>query len=210
MDLAFPMSSVVPGAYGAVLTVLARTDKPLSGRQIHELTNGRVGQRRTNDILGLLVADGIATRESAPPAYRYVLNREHVAAPAIESLASLRESLLVRIRQSIAAWELPPTAAWLFGSTAAGSANSASDIDLLLIRTDHSEPAWESQLEDLATSVTAWSGNDCEILDLTTTELCEAVKREDRLVQDLRKHGLALAGDDPASLLRQPHRQALG
>ena len=38
MDLTDPMQSVIPSAHGAVLSVLARTDEPLSGRRVAELT----------------------------------------------------------------------------------------------------------------------------------------------------------------------------
>jgi hypothetical protein len=41
MDLTNPIQSVIPSAHGAVLNVLARTDEPLSGRRIAELTKPR-------------------------------------------------------------------------------------------------------------------------------------------------------------------------
>jgi hypothetical protein len=96
VDLSSPISSVIPSAHGAVLAVLARTHEPLSGRRVAALTDGRVGQRRVNDVLGELADAGIVRCERHPPAKLYVLNREHVAAAGIIALANQWEALLRR------------------------------------------------------------------------------------------------------------------
>ena len=74
MDLANPMQSVIPSAHGAVLGVLARTDEPLSGRRVAELTRPRFTQTRVNAVLQNLAHAGIVLRESHPPANLYRLN----------------------------------------------------------------------------------------------------------------------------------------
>lgn len=203
MNLTYPISSVIPSAHGAVLGVLARTTEPLSGRRIAALTRPRVSQSRVNSVLGQLARDGIAEVESRPPASYYKLNREHVAAPGVLALASMWQALLDHLRTALDQWPSAPTAAWLFGSTAPAEAGSDSDLDLLLIRPDKlpSEDLWQQHVDELASQVRLWSGNSCEPLVLTETELQAAIRRDDRIVQELRRDAIHLVGARPSTLL---------
>lgn len=204
MDLTNPMQSVIPSAHGAVLAVIARTTAPLSGRAIAGLTSPRVSQRRVNDILTELTSQGIVTREKVGAAYIYRLNGEHLAAPAILLLASMRADLLTRLRGLLKRWETPARAAWLFGSAALGEAGPQSDIDVLLIRsTDADDEVWEAQTIDLADRVRSWTGNHCDVLDLSPEELAAEVTSGGRLVTDIRDHGIPLVDGDLRRLVRR-------
>lgn len=208
MDLSSPISSVIPSAHGAVLAVLARTSEPLSGRRVAALTNGKVGQWRANEVLGALADAGIVLREHRPPAKLYRLSREHVAAAGILALAEQWGALLQRIHDEFTDWSPPPVSACLFGSAASGEAGPGSDIDILLVPGDDvtasgdTERAWQEQIDRLTERVRIWSGNTCEVLELTAAELGDAVARDDRLVRDLRQDAIALAGRDIRALLR--------
>jgi predicted nucleotidyltransferase len=205
VDLSSPISSVIPSAHGAVLAVLARTHEPLSGRRVAALTEGRVGQRRVNDVLGELADAGIVRCEHHPPAKLYVLNREHVAAAGVIALASQWEELLRRIRDELVDWQVPPVSACLFGSAARGQASSDSDLDILLVPgfdDDRLTLVWQEQVDRLTELVGAWSGNACEVLELSTEELAAAAARNDRLVHDLKADAITLGGRDVRSLLR--------
>ncbi len=209
MDLSSPISSVIPSAHGAVLAVLARTTEPLSGRRVAALTDGKVGQWRANEVLGALADAGIVLRELRPPAKLYRLNRDHVAAAGVIALTGQWETLLQRIRDELADWSAAPVSACLFGSAARGEAGASSDIDILLVRTDDmsasdgAERAWQEQVDRLTEHVRTWSGNACETLELTAAELSEAIARDDRLVRDLVRDAIALAGQDIRSVLRR-------
>ncbi|MGH3987730.1 MAG: nucleotidyltransferase domain-containing protein [Actinomycetes bacterium] len=209
MDLSSPISSVIPSAHGAVLAVLARTTEPLSGRRVAALTDGKVGQWRANEVLGALADAGIVLREHHPPAKLYRLNRDHVAAAGIIALTGQWETLLQRIRDELAVWSAAPVTACLFGSAARGEAGAGSDIDILLVRSDdisaseEAERAWQEQVDRLTEHVRTWSGNACEILELTAAELAVAVARDDRVVRDLLRDAIALAGQDVRSVLRR-------
>lgn len=209
MNLSTPISSVIPSGHGPVLAVLARAGRPLTGRGVAALTGGSVGARRVNDILAELTEAGLVLRESQPPSYVYVLNRDHVAAPAIELLANQREELLTRIQRRATAWKRPALAVWLFGSAARGEGDALSDIDLLVVRGDEiaaDEPAWLAQLDELSARITAWSGNGCEVLELTRAELDDLVERDDPLSQALRTDAVGITGMRPAALLRRAPR----
>ncbi len=49
-----------------------------------------------------------------------------------------------------------------------------------------------------------WSGNACEVLELTGAEVAAAVDRDDRLVRDLRQDAISLMDRDVRTLLRGP------
>lgn len=212
MDLSTPMQSVIPSAHGAVLVVLSRTDEPLTGRGVAELTRPKFGYRRVTEVLGQLAEAGVVVRETRPPSHLYRLNNDHVAAEGIRALAGMWAGLLERIRADLSHWPIPPLAAWLFGSAARGEATAASDIDVLLVRpagatsTAEALKAWRYRSQALADSVRVWSGNACEILDLDLPELDAAVERDDRLVRDLRDQAIVLVGTDTRTLLRPKKR----
>jgi predicted nucleotidyltransferase len=208
MDLANPMQSVIPSAHGAVLAVLARTDLPLSGRRIAELTQPRFSQRRVNDVLRHLADSGIVLCEKRPPSNFYRLNHDHVAAEGILLLARMSATLAARIRAELENWSIRPQAAWLFGSAARGEGTEQSDIDIFLVlpASDLDTAAvdiWERQTEVLADKIMAWSGNRCEVVEMEAAELSAAVERDDLLVRDLRDQAVILAGRDPRDLLRK-------
>jgi len=93
MDVSNPMSCVVPSAHGPVLAVLAGTTTPLTGRRVAELAQPRVSQPRVARILRELTAAGLVERTPAGSSSLFVLNREHLAAGAVEILATLRQQL---------------------------------------------------------------------------------------------------------------------
>jgi predicted nucleotidyltransferase len=208
MDLANPMQSVIPSAHGAVLAVLARTDLPLSGRRIAELTQPRFSQRRVNDVLRHLADSGIVLCEKRPPSNFYRLNHDHVAAEGILLLARMSATLAARIRAELENWSIRPEAAWLFGSAARGEGTEQSDIDIFLVlpASDLDTAAvdiWERQTEVLTDKIMSWSGNRCEVVEMEAAELGAAVERDDLLVRDLRDQAVILAGRDPRDLLRK-------
>ncbi len=203
MRLDHLMQSVIPSAHGAVLGVLARTSEPLTGRRIATLTRPQFSQSRVNRVLGELARDGIAEVDDRPPSRYYRLNRDHVAAPGILALATMWQTLLDRIQTSLTKWPTQPVATWLFGSAARAEADATSDIDILVVRQDQQsdDEAWQPQLDHLADQVRRWSGNACEMLVLTESDLQVAVHRGDRLIDELRRDAIHLAGAQPHALL---------
>jgi predicted nucleotidyltransferase len=208
VDLTNPIQSVIPGAHGAVLGVLARTEEPLSGRRVAELTQPRFAQTQVNRVLRKLAASGVVLLESRPPSNLYRLNHDHVAAEGIQALARMWVNLVARIRGELDTWSSPPQAAWLFGSSVRGEGTERSDIDIFLVLPaggfdDQAASDWDRQTEVLMEKIKAWSGNPCEVTEMDAAELGAAVERDDRLVRDLREHGVVLAGRDPRTLLRR-------
>lgn len=206
MDLSHPISSVIPSAYGPVLAVLVRAGAPMSGRQVASLVAGQVGRSRVNSVLGQLADSGLVLRDPHPPSVLYRFNRDHVAAESVEALASLRQLLIERMRGEVSVWPRPAVAVWLFGSAARGDGSTASDVDVLVVRPNAlaaDDPTWVGQVATLSEHVTAWSGNSCEILELSRSEIVAMVEAGERLVDELSRDALLLHGAAPASLLRR-------
>ena len=205
MDVSSPISSVVPGVGGLVLAILSRTTQPLTGRRIAAMLAPAASQSGVNDALRDLVRHGLVLREHAGSAYLHRLNRNHLAAPAVVALASLRQSLLDAIAHHVAGWEAPAQAVWLFGSTARGDGHVGSDVDLLVVRpvdVDEADPCWEAQLSDLTEAVHVWTGNPAEILEHDATSLGALVASGDALIDDLIRDVLVITGPSPTMLLR--------
>jgi hypothetical protein len=204
VDLSNPIRSVIPSGQAEVLAVLARTEQPLTGRRVADLTNGRLSQKGTNLALRALVRAGLVLVEAHPPANLYRLNRQHLAAPSIEDLAGLRNRLIEAMRVHIAEWTIPAWGAWLFGSAARGDGSEDSDIDVLVVRPDSVDPAddaWGEQVDRFASAVTAWTGNRCAIVDDGHDEFVDLLASEERLAVELRADAVALT---PRSLPRPP------
>jgi predicted nucleotidyltransferase len=172
MNLQRPLQVVAPTLDGDVLSVLARADRVLTGRALERETGGSHGG--VQRALDHLVAEGVVSRQPAGRAYLYRLNREHLAAPWIQGLATLRLQLIDRLRSSIASWEIQPTSSVLFGSAARGEAGRASDLDVLMIRPagiGADDETWREQVMALQEAVAAWTGNDLRVLEYGEQEL---------------------------------------
>jgi predicted nucleotidyltransferase len=127
-----------------------------------------------------------------PRSHRF--NHDHLAAPYIVELARLQETFLARLEDHLESWQTPPAYAAVFGSAARGQMTTSSDIDLLLVRLHTAvDEEWEEQLNDLATTVTGWLGNDTRVLEFTENEI--ATKgHEEPVLNDILQEGLTVTG----------------
>jgi predicted nucleotidyltransferase len=196
MDVARPYSAVVPTIDGDVLFVLATTSRPLTGRQIAAEAH-RGSPTAVAAVLDRLVDQGLVLRQQAGRANLHTLNRDHLAAGAVESLAGLRTELFRRLREELASWEMQPLSAVLFGSTARGDGDTESDVDMLVVRPDGIDAdfdRWRDQLADLADRVGVWTGNHAAIVELSEAALPHLQRSDPPIVASLRQDGVDLAG----------------
>jgi predicted nucleotidyltransferase len=203
MDVAQPYTAICPTLDSEVLAVLAGTTRPLTGREVARLT-GRTSHRGVAEVLSRLVEHGLVERQEAGRALLFTLNREHLAAPAVEILASMRTELLRRIRELVDTWEIEATHVSIFGSMARGDGSTQSDIDVFVVRPDavpEDEPQWRAQLDALAGRIERWTGNKSSIAEVTADGI-ERLLREDRpIVTELRSDAICVAGTDAWTLL---------
>lgn len=203
MDVSKPFNALIPGVDSAVLSALSQTTRPRTGREI-----ARVADRSPNGVrtvLERLVEQGLVDRERAGSAFVYTLNRKHLAAPAVEILANMRPGLFERLRQEIGGWDKAPVHASLFGSAARGDGDSASDIDLFLVRpegVDDEDAIWRAQVDGLAEGVRRWTGNHAGIAELSKGQLGSMRKRRPPILRELDADAITLAGPDVGAILR--------
>jgi predicted nucleotidyltransferase len=199
VDVSEPLATVIPGVQGRVLAVLARTTRPLTGRQISRQLAGLASQRGVQNALNELVAGGLALREDHPPIALYVLNRGHIAAAAINELANLRTALLERMRGLIGGWSIQPERTVLFGSAARRSGDELADIDVVVVRPAEVPPEsreWQAQLAELRSAVAEWTGNPCNTVEYTADDLA-ALDPADPVATGIFDDGIVITRAQP-------------
>lgn len=194
MDVSNPIRSVIPSLHGDVLSVLGRTEVPLTGRGIAGLIEG-VSPAGVQKVLSALTEAGIVDVERHPPANLYRLNRSHLAAGAIVELATIRSRLLDAMRDHLDSWTPGPWGAWLFGSAARGDGSVGSDIDVLIVRphrVSEDDDAWTDQVDRFVADVSAWAGNPCAVVEYSRCEFDDLLGSRQRLANELRSDAIAL------------------
>lgn len=190
MDVSLPITTVVPSLDGPVLTALAATTTPMGLATIHARA-GRGSKSGIRSVLVRMVAEGLVL--DVPGGY--VLNRDHLAAPAIESLASLHGELVDRIRQAVEEWPVPPAVVGLFGSAARRDGDSHSDIDVVVVSED---PQLAERVDALAGQIRRWTGNRAHVAGRTPTEVARLRRAKEPILAEWTNDLVVVAGNRSA------------
>lgn len=203
MDLSRPWALIRSPIDIEVVLVLRGTTRPLTGREVARLV--RAGSQPTvNAALRRLAGEGVVRAEEAGNAYLYTLNREHLAAPALEMLTDIRSELERRLRAEIAEWEIAPAHASIFGSAARGDGDARSDIDVFIVRASgvsDDDPRWRAQLERLSDHAHAWTGNRVALSEISAGDARRLRRERPPVVEELRRDAITLAGGQLSELL---------
>ncbi len=108
-----------------------------------------------------------------------------------------------RLRREFEGWAIAPVFASMFGSVARGEMTSRSDIDVLVVRADVTDPdtdLWRDQCDTMAERASQWTGNGVQLLEAGATEVRDAVRRSEPVYEDIARDGIALYG--PRNFLR--------
>lgn len=187
MDVSMPISSVVPSLDGPVLAALAATNAPLSLAEVHDRA-GRGSKSGVRQVLLRMVDDGLVV---AVPG-GYVLNREHLAAPAVVLLANLHGELARRLRTAVEAWTGNVLLVGLFGSAARRDGDASSDIDVLVV-SDAAD--LDTFRDELSTLVRAWTGNRAQVIGVTPAELRRLRRAKEPIVAGWERDLVVVSGD---------------
>ncbi|HET8954493.1 MAG TPA: helix-turn-helix domain-containing protein [Solirubrobacterales bacterium] len=186
----------------AVLTVLAGSTKPRSGREVARLADR--SQDATQKVLDRLVGHGLVSRQDAGRAHMYWLNWDHVAAEPIAELADLRSRLFGRLREAFEHWHPAPVHVSVFGSAARGDGDIDSDIDIFLIRpasVDEENEEWRGTVGWLADAVFDWTGNHAGIIEIGERELNRLRRERPAIVESIRVDAVDILGPPARSIL---------
>lgn len=204
MDLSQPWAPIRSPIDMEVLLVLRGTTLPLTGREVARLVHTG-SQPSVNASLRRLSEEGLVRASEAGRAYLYTLNREHLAAPAVELLADVRAEFERRLRDEIGTWQIAPVHLSIFGSAARGDGDTASDIDVFVVRprgVDVEDPCWREQLDQLSRHVLAWTGNHAGLSEVSQTDLRRLRRERPPVVGELGRDAITIAGPEAAELLR--------
>jgi predicted nucleotidyltransferase len=177
----------------------------LTGRRVAELVGH--SQRGVLMALDRFVEHGLVRRTAAGRALMHELNRDHLAAPAVELLAGIRTEFLTRLRAAFAQWEMAPVHASFFGSAARGDGDTRSDIDLFVVRpqcVEEATPEWRSQVEALVEDVGNWTGNHVTVIEQDEADMGRLRRTKPSVLNELRRDAIDLAGTPVRELLATP------
>ena len=187
MDVSNPVRSVIHSMAGPVLVVRAGSTATSSLANVHGQVPGasKSGVRLT---LLRLVEEGVVLQVPGG----YILNREHLAAPAVVLLAGMRSELLRRIRMLVDEWEEEPLLVAAFGSFARRDGDTESDIDLLLVTKAKNA---DEQAGELSERVRAWTGNQCHVMALTHTDISRLRRNKEGILKEWERDLETIRGD---------------
>ncbi|MGB9375684.1 MAG: nucleotidyltransferase domain-containing protein [Jiangellales bacterium] len=184
-----PFGGLIPGAPGAVLSVLLRTGAPLTGRQVHRLVSDEHSLWSVQEALKALTRLGIVETQTIGRAGVHTINEGHLAVGHLRALvdpvALVREAIAAAVGSDV-------EAVIIFGSISRGAASRDSDIDLAVI----AAPEWDGRTE-LEDAVRTSVGNGCDVLVFTASQFEQLARSGEPVVVDILREGLALIGSMP-------------
>jgi predicted nucleotidyltransferase len=185
----------VPSVEADVLAVLVRSHTSLTGATIDRLS-GR-SHAQVHAVLGRLRRSGLVLGTRTGMAIGYELNRDHVLAPAIEVAIGANVAVEKRLRDWLEDCRPIPASVTVFGSFARRTGDSESDIDIAIVRpndVNEDNDQWATLRYELAERVERWSGNHCQIVELSVSELKAAADQNEPLVASIRAEGRTIIG----------------
>lgn len=191
MDVSMPIMTVVPSLDGPVLAALAATTEPMGLGTVHNRA-GRGSKSGVRSVLLRMVDDGLVIEVPGG----YLLNRDHLAAPAVELLASLHGELTNRIRSVVEEWNIAPTLVGLFGSAARRDGDANSDIDVLVVSDD---PDLDERVDALAEQIRRWTGNRAQVIGRSPNEIARLRRAKEPILAEWTRDLVVIAGE-PSSL----------
>ncbi|MEQ1737472.1 MAG: nucleotidyltransferase domain-containing protein [Rhodoglobus sp.] len=194
MELSRVGSDLFGSTESQVLGALARLSDPVSGRQLTKLA-GVDSNSTVQRYLAKLRRMGLVHATEIPSATLYRLNRDHVFWAAIEQVLTAPTQIEGEIAGLVQRLLGATARVAVFGSVAAGTAGADSDYDLLLIVDDQVSPAARAEaVAALAESVEALTGNECQVVDVSESELRDLAVHNSALVQEWKKYARPVDG----------------
>jgi predicted nucleotidyltransferase len=184
-----PFGGVMPGARGAVLAILLRTDAPLTGRQVHSLLSDEYSLWTVQEALKALTQLGLVNTETIGRAGVHTINEDHVSVAPLRALLDPITALTRTVREAVGN---DVKTVILFGSIARGEANTYSDVDLAVI----APAGWDGRA-DLEDAVRIRLGNNCDVLVFTPEDFTRLADTGEPVVREILASGLALIGSIP-------------
>lgn len=187
MNPSHPTVSLISSLTGYVLEVLAKTTRPLSGREVHRLVARDSSHVGVQKVLDELAAQGIVVQHETGRTILNTLNREHILAPIVLELVAVADRIPAEIAHIVGEEAKDVDKAILFGSLARGEADSDSDVDLLLVWPEHIDDGVKDAAgRGVADRVEKLLGNPCRVLHYTIAEYANLEAAAPDLAESIR------------------------
>jgi predicted nucleotidyltransferase len=187
MDVSMPITTVVPSLDGPVLSALAASAAPMGLASVHTVA-GRGSKSGVRSVLLRMVDEGLV--HEVPGGY--VLNRDHLAAPAVEMLAALHGELTNRIRAAVHEWQVQPSLVGVFGSAARRDGDAGSDIDVLVVSDG---PDLDDRVDELAAQIQRWTGNRGHVIGRRPEEIARLRRTKEPILAAWASDLIVLVGE---------------
>src|SRR5215211_6791630 len=184
-----PFGGVIPGARGAVLGTLLRTDAPMTGRQLHALLSDDYSLWTVQEALKTLMRLGLVNSQSIGRAGLHTISEDHVAVEPLRALLDPIAALTEVVQETVGD---DVQTVILFGSIARGVASVNGDVDLAVI----APAGWDGRI-DLEDAVRTRLGNDCDVLVFTPEDFTRLADTGEQVVREILTDGVALIGSIP-------------
>jgi len=204
VDFVRPVQAVIPGAQGRILAVLGETSAELNLRTISRLSG--VSLAHASRIMPVLVDLGVVGRREAPPSALFQFIPENVASRAITALTCTRKIVLKELEVAASQIDPAPLSVIVFGSLARGQADSASDIDVLVVRprsVDEDDDAWHRGLDGWRKHARLVAGNRVEVLEVDEDAAGRSLRRHKPLWTDIERDGVVIFGSGLPALRKR-------
>jgi DNA-binding transcriptional ArsR family regulator len=205
MDVSRPYSIFASPLDIEVLLVLRGTTRPLTGRAVARLVS-RGSEAGVRVSLDRLFEQGLVERQEAGRSVLHTLNRDHLAIPALETLATMHDELRRRFGAEISSWRIQPEHVSIFGSAARRDGDTDSDIDVFVVRpagVNEDDAQWREQIAEFVEHGGRWTGNAVAISEVGSRELRRLRRDNPPIVEELRNDAFTLAGRDTRRLLAE-------
>jgi predicted nucleotidyltransferase len=196
VDFVRPVQSLIPGAQGRVLDVLARTTAELNLSTVARLAG--VSPAQASRVLPPLVALGVVERRDVPPSSLYRVVRENLMAQAVIDLVEIRDRTIDRLRVLAGAIRPAPASLVLFGSLARGEADADSGIDVLVVRRSdvgEDDERWNRTLGDWLVDARRVVGNPVNHIEVSAADVPPRMRSRKPLWRDIERDAVLLLGD---------------
>jgi hypothetical protein len=189
------VQSVIPGAQGRILAVLAESTAYLNLRTIALLAGTSPAQ--ASRVLPELVRSGLVERREAPPSALFRLVDDNVGSRVVRALSRSRETVLAELGSQAETLEPSPVSVIVFGSFARGEAEADSDLDVLFVQPkgmNGDDYRWAAAVEGWRQFAHRLTGNRVEVVETSESSVGRFLRSHKTLWADIVRDGVVVHG----------------
>ena len=204
MDFRRPVQSIIPGAQGRILAVLAENTAYLNLHTISLLAGTSPAQ--ASRIMPKLIRSGLVERREAPPSALFRLVDDNVGSRVVRALSRSHETVLTELGLRAETLEPSPVSVVVFGSFARGEAEADSDLDVLFVQpqgVNDDDHRWAVAVERWRQFALRLTGNRVEIVEANESDADRLLRSRKPLWTEIARDGVVVYGKSLDSLREQ-------